>query len=456
MDVVVIETPQLGDRSYLVHDGRVALVVDAQRDTDRIEEAARKAGVQITHVAETHVHNDYLTGGLILARAHSAKYLINAADQVAYECEPVKDGQTMQIGALTLRAVATPGHTRTHLSYIVTDGRVRAVFSGGSLLFGSVGRTDLLGPGDTAGLTRDQYASVHRLADEAGPDAALYPTHGFGSFCSIGPATRAEASTIAEQLEANHALMDPDPEHFAAELMANLSAYPSYYAHMAPLNMTGPEPADLSLPESLGAGELTERLAGGEWVVDLRHRVLFASNHLQGTVSFEYGSGRSFSSYLGWVLPWGEKLTLVGAREDVQNAIRDLSRIGIDHPDAAVGTEPGELAPGAAVASYPRAGWPAVVHEKPDGDPVVDVRRPDEFAASHVAGAINVPLHELLDRLGELPAGCLWVHCATGYRAGVAASLLQRAGRDVVQIDARFRDAAAAGVTLQIQPLPRR
>ncbi|MFC9334551.1 rhodanese-like domain-containing protein [Arthrobacter sp. NPDC057009] len=458
MDVVVIETPQLGDRSYLVHDGRVGLVVDAQRDTDRIEEAARKAGVQITHVAETHVHNDYLTGGLILARAHGAKYLVNAADPVGYEREPVADGQEVQIGGLILRAVATPGHTHTHLSYIVTDGRARAVFSGGSLLFGSVGRTDLLGPGDTPGLTRDQYASVHRLAEEAGPDAALYPTHGFGSFCSIGPATRADASTIAEQRTANHALTDPDPEHFAAELMANLSAYPSYYAHMAPINMTGPEPADLSLPESLGAEELTDRLARGEWVVDLRHRMLFASNHLQGTVSFEYGSGGSFSSYLGWVLPWGEKLTLVGDREDLQNAVRDLSRIGIDRPDAAVGTEPRELAPRAPVASYPRAGWPAVVHEKPDGDIILDVRREDEFTKSHLAGAINVPLHELLDRLGDLPDGRLWVHCASGYRAGVAASLLQRAGRDVVQIDARFRDAAAAGVALQMQmqPLQRR
>ena len=297
---------------------------------------------------------------------------------------------------------------------------------------------------------------MHRLAEEAGPDAALYPTHGFGSFCSIGPAARADASTIAEQRTANHALTDPDPEHFAAELMANLSAYPSYYAHMAPINMTGPEPADLSLPESLGAEELTDRLARGEWVVDLRHRMLFASNHLQGTVSFEYGSGGSFSSYLGWVLPWGEKLTLVGDREDLQNAVRDLSRIGIDRPDAAVGTEPRELAPRAPVASYPRAGWPAVVHEKPDGDIILDVRREDEFTKSHLAGAINVPLHELLDRLGDLPDGRLWVHCASGYRAGVAASLLQRAGRDVVQIDARFRDAAAAGVALQMQPLQRR
>ncbi len=121
MDVVVIETPQLGDRSYLVHDGHVALVIDAQRDTDRIEEAARAAGVRITHVAETHIHNDYLTGGLILARAHGATYLVNAADRRRFRAaNPSADGQTLQIGRLTLRAVATPGHTHTHLSYIVT------------------------------------------------------------------------------------------------------------------------------------------------------------------------------------------------------------------------------------------------------------------------------------------------------------------------------------------------
>lgn len=450
MDVIVIETPQLGDRSYLVHDGHVALVIDAQRDTDRVEEAARAAGVRITHVAETHIHNDYLTGGPILARAHGATYLVNAADAVGFERQPISDGQTLPIGRLTLRAVATPGHTHTHLSYIVTsDDGQQAVFSGGSLLYGSVGRTDLLGPADTDGLTRDQYASVRRLVDEAGPAAALYPTHGFGSFCSVGPSSSAKASTIGEQLATNHALTDPDPEHFIAELLDNLAAYPSYYAHMAPINLTGPQPADLGLPEPPGADELAARLANGEWVVDLRRRVAFASNHLKGAVSFEYGSGSRFSSYLGWVIPWGEKLTLVGSRDDLQNAVRDLSRIGIDRPDAAVGTDPAALAPNAPVASYPRTGWAAVVHEKPPEDTVLDVRRADEFAESHVAGAVNVPLHELLARLGELPEGRIWVHCASGYRAGVAASLLQRAGRDVMQIDARFREAAPAGVQLE-------
>ncbi|MHA7222365.1 MBL fold metallo-hydrolase [Arthrobacter sp. RHLT1-20] len=453
MHVIVIETAQLGDRSYLVHDGTVALVIDPQRDTDRIEAAAREAGVTITHVAETHIHNDYITGGVELARAHGAEYLVNAADPVTFERHPVTDGQTIRVGSLTVKAVATPGHTYTHLSFIVDDGAQQAVFSGGSLLYGSVGRTDLVAAGDTAGLSRDQYASVRRLVREAAPDAALFPTHGFGSFCSSGPASGAVSSTIGEQLTANHALTDPDEDHFVHELIDNLTAYPSYYAHMAVRNAAGPGPAQLAVPESLDAAELSRRLEAGEWVVDLRRRVAFASSHLNGSVSFEYGN--SFSTYLGWVLPWGEHLTLVGSREDVENGIRDLSRIGIDSPDAAVGTDPHALAPQAAVVSYPRVGWDGVLAGRAPADTVVDVRRRDEFAASRVAGAVNVPLHELLLHLEEVPAGKVWVHCQTGYRAGIAASLLDRAGREVVHIDAKFGEAEAAGIpvdTVQEEP----
>ncbi|TFC36712.1 MBL fold metallo-hydrolase [Cryobacterium sp. TMT2-42-4] len=448
MDVIVIETPQLGDRSYLVHDGAVALVIDPQRDTDRVEGAAREAGVTITHVAETHLHNDYVTGGLELARVHGAKYLVNAADTVTFEREPVTDGQVIPIGGLTVTVVATPGHTHTHVSYIVSDGSEEAVFSGGSLLFGSVGRTDLVATTDTVGLTHDQYASVRRLVHKAEHDAALFPTHGFGSFCSSGPATGAGASTIGEQLTANHSLTDSDEEHFVRDLIANLTAYPSYYAHMAPANTQGPGPANLQVPESLDAAELTRRLAEGEWVVDLRNRVAFSSNHLQGAVSFEYGNGSNFTTYLGWVLPWNEQLTLVGDRADVEDAIRDLSRIGIDSPDAAIGTEPHALAPDAPVASYPRVGWVGLLQGRAEQDVLLDTRRADEFAGSHLLGAVNVPLHELLSRMDEVPAGTIWVHCGSGYRAGVAASLLQRAGREVVHVDGNFDEAAAAGLTL--------
>ena len=451
MDVIVIETPQLGDRSYLVHDGAVALVIDPQRDTDRVDAVARETGVVITHVAETHLHNDYVTGGYELARAHGAQYLVNAADPVKFDREPVTDGQVIQVGNLSVTVVATPGHTHTHVSYIVSDGTTEAVFSGGSLLFGSVGRTDLVAATDTVGLTHDQYASARRLVHEAEHDAALFPTHGFGSFCSSGPATGAGSSTIGEQLTANHALTDADEEHFVADLIANLTAYPSYYAHMAPANTQGPGPANLQVPESLDAAELARRLADGEWVVDLRNRVAFSSNHLQGAVSFEYGNGSNFTTYLGWVLPWNEQLTLVGAHADVEDAIRDLSRIGIDSPDAAIGTEPHALAPDAPVASYPRVGWTELLRDRAAGDVLLDTRRTDEFGDSHLLGAMNVPLHELLSRMADIPAGTIWVHCGSGYRAGVAASLLQRAGRDVVHVDASFGDAEAAGLPMAEQ-----
>ncbi|MBO1269119.1 MBL fold metallo-hydrolase [Arthrobacter cavernae] len=452
MDVVVIETTQLGDRSYLVHDGTVALVIDPQRDTDRVEAAARETGVRITHVAETHLHNDYLTGGLLLARSHGAAYLVNAADAVAFDRVPVTDGQLIRVGRLTVKVVATPGHTHTHLSYVVredeADGGRQAVFSGGSLLYGSVGRTDLVADAETAGLAHEQYASVRRLVAEATPDAVLYPTHGFGSFCSIGPASRVPASTIGEQAATNHALTDPDEDHFVSHLLANITAYPSYYAHMSPLNALGPGPATLDVPESVDAAELERRLEAGEWVVDLRSRVAFAANHLRGSLAFEYGPGSNFTSYLGWVLPWNRPLTLLGPHEEVRKAIRDLSRIGIDSPDAAVGQDPGLLAPGVRLESFPRVGWDGLLAGMAAGDTVLDVRRSNEFAASHVQGAVNVPLHELLLKMDEVPHGRAWVHCATGYRAAVAASLLQRAGREVVLIDARFGDAAAAGVRL--------
>jgi hydroxyacylglutathione hydrolase len=450
MDVVVIETPQLGDRSYLVHDDSVALVIDAQRDIDGLEAAAREAGVRITHVAETHLHNDYVTGGLVLAEKHGAEYWVNASDEVSFTRVPVSDGQVLHVGRLAVTVVATPGHTHTHLSYVVRDdthdGGPEAVFSGGSLLYGSVGRTDLVSPHDTAKLAHQQYSSVRRLAESAQPEAALYPTHGFGSFCSIGPASHQDSSTIGEQAESNHALTDPNQDHFVSELLANITAYPAYYAHMSPLNAAGVGPADLAVPDSVDAEELTRRLDAGEWVVDLRHRVAFADSHLKGSVSFEYGKGENFTSYLGWVIPWNQSLTLLGPLGEVEKAIRDLARIGIESPDAAVGHQPGELAPESPQVSYPHGDWSLLLRDRRPEDVVLDVRRPDEFEASHVAGALNVPVYELLGKITELPEARFWVHCATGYRASVAASLLDRAGRDVVLINAKFKDAAGTGV----------
>jgi Zn-dependent hydrolases, including glyoxylases len=191
--IVPIDTPTLGDRSYLVHDGAVAFVVDPQRDIDRVLEVAEAAGVRITHVFETHIHNDYVTGGLALAKVTGAAYFVNSADKVSYDRTPIGDGDEVAVGAsMVVRALSTPGHTFTHLSYALTaQGEPVAVFTGGSLLFGATGRPDLLGHEHTHDLVHAQYASAQRLAAELPDATGVFPTHGFGSFCS---ATQSDAS----------------------------------------------------------------------------------------------------------------------------------------------------------------------------------------------------------------------------------------------------------------------
>ncbi len=450
MQVVTIETPQLGDRSHLVHDGEVALVIDPQRDIDRVEAAARGAGVRITHVAETHIHNDYVSGGRQLARELGAAYLLNGADEVAFDRHPVTDGDRFDVGNLSVHVLATPGHTHNHLAYLVSGGSETAAFTGGSLLYGSVGRTDLAGAEHTEYLTHAQYHSARRLVAEAAAEAVVYPTHGFGSFCSSGPATVANRSTVGEQQTVNHALTDDDEDHCVEQLIANLTDYPSYYAHMSSLNRKGADAVDLSVPAPLSSAELRRRIEEGQWVVDLRNRAAFARKHLRATVSFEYGTGGGFTTFLGWTLPWGDAVTLVGSRADVAAAIRDLSRIGIDSLPVAVGDEPEQWVADHPLTSYPRIGWAELAEAQRAGHPpvVLDVRRGDEWADGHVHGAVHLPLHELVGRIDELPARTLWVHCGSGYRAGVAASILQRAGFDVVHIDADWSDAGEAGVAL--------
>ncbi len=450
IEIVPIDTPSLGDRSYLAHDGAVAIVVDPQRDIDRVLDVAGTLGVRITHVFETHVHNDYVTGGYALARQVGARYLLSAEDDVAFERVPLRDGDVVEAGAMRVRALHTPGHTFTHLSYVLADARgdVVGVFTGGSLLYGSTGRPDLLGTEHAEALARHQYASAHRLAAEVPGEAAVLPTHGFGSFCS---ATQAEgaSSTIAREAAVNPVLTR-DEETYVAELLAGLDAYPAYYAHMAPRNVAGPDAPDLTPPAVADAAELRRRIEAGEWVVDLRDRTAFAAGHVRGTLSF--GLDGSFVTYLGWLIPWGTPVTLLGATADeVAEAQRELVRIGIDRPAAMATGDPGRWAGGDPLASLRRVDFAELAAERASGRQphVLDVRRNDERRAGYLEDSQHIPLHELQDRLDEVPVDRpVWVHCASGYRASIAAALLARAGVEAVLVDDDFTVAADRGLTL--------
>ncbi len=445
LEVVVIETPSLGDRSYLATDGCVAVVIDPQRDFDRVIELAAERGVQITHVFETHLHNDYVTGGLALARAVSADYHVNSADSVAFDRVGIADGDQIKVGELRLRVIATPGHTFHHLSYALEHaGVVRAVFTGGSMLNGSTGRTDLLGPEHSAGLAQAQHSSARRLAAELPHEAMVYATHGFGSFCSATQ-TSGAASTIGAELLANPALTQAEADYVSSTL-AGLDIYPAYYAHMGPANAGGPLAPDLSPPRLAGSGELRRRIDAGDWVVDLRARPVFAAGHLRGARQFELGD--SLATYLGWLIPWGRSLTLIGeTAEDVACAQRHLVRIGIDRIEAAATGGPADWAAGEPLVSYRLsdfAGYAAVREQRPVV--LLDVRRDSEWDASRIAGAVHVPLHNLEARVAEVPDGEVWVHCQAGYRASIAASILDAAGREVVLINDHFAVAQRTGL----------
>ena len=450
IEIVSVETPSLGDRSYLATDGSVAIMVDPQRDIDRVMALADRRGVRITGVFETHIHNDYVTGGLALAQAVGAAYYLNAADHVGFTRIGITDGDVIETGEIRVHAVATPGHTFTHLSYALEDsGLVIAVFTGGSLLNGSTGRTDLLGAEHTVTLARAQHRSAQRLAAEMPAEAKVCPTHGFGSFCSATP-TSGAASTIGMERTVNPALTLAETD-YVESMLAALDAYPAYYAHMAPANAAGPPAPDLREPQPASSGELRRRIEAGEWVVDLRARIAFAGGHVRGTLAFEFGD--LMTTYLGWLIPWGAPLTLLGETPDqVAQAQRELARIWADRPAAAASGGPPRWAAGTPLASVRLAKFAdlAVAMAAAAAQPVVlDVRRRLEWAESHIAGARHIPLYELSGRAGELPPGEVWVHCQSGYRSIVAASLLAGRGRQVVNVDDDFGNAAAAGLPLQ-------
>jgi hydroxyacylglutathione hydrolase len=379
-EIVTIETPTIGDRSYLVHNGEVALVIDPQRDIDRVLDLAEARRVRITHIFETHMHNDYVTGGLALARVTGAAYHVNADDRVSFEHVGLRVVEVAP--SLGVRALATPGHTFTHLSYVLeASGERVGVFSGGSLLYGSTSRPDLLGRDHTDALARHQHASAHRLAAQLPESAQVLPTHGFGSFCSATQ-TEGTSSTIGQEKRTNPALRLREDD-FVAELLAGLDAFPAYYARMGPANQAGPDGPDLSSPALGDPAELRRRIEAGEWVVDLRTRTAFATGHLAG--SLNVGLDGSFATYLCWLMPWSTPVTLLGDT-------------------------------------------------------------PERKATSKVRCTSR--LHELLDRLGDVPDGEVWVHCRSGYRASLAASILARDGRAVVAVDDEYTNAADAGLSV--------
>lgn len=444
MDVVALRTPGLGDTTYLLTHGGRGLVVDPQRDVDRFLAAARDAGVEVSHVLETHLHNDYISGGRELARRTGAEHVLPAGAGVAFPHVRAFHMEDLEGEAgMSIRPIHTPGHTPEHVSYLVLiDGRPRALFSGGSLLVGSAGRTDLLGPERAYELAVSQFGSVRRLAALPG-DVCLYPTHGEGSFCTASNAGKT-VSTIAAEVEGNPVLRHRDPEAFAREHLAGLVPYPSYYAHMGPLNLIDPRPLPRRPVPELGPDQV-EALAGVATVVDARPERDFASGHLPGSLGIPAGDG--FASWVGWLLPFDRPVLLVIDDGDPGELAIDLARIGFERVVGFLDGVEGWCASGRELRSFRTVDVDTFAAAVSDpATRVLDVRAPNEWREGHLEGSI---LRYLPDLARQVPDGLaagdeVWVGCASGYRSTIAAGLLERAGvRPVVLLGAGIPEVLA-------------
>ena len=248
-----------------------------------------------------------------------ATYAIPAGEPVSFPDEgtALQDGGSFRVGRLEVTAIATAGHTDHHLSYLVglrDSAARRVVCTGGSLLTGATGRTDLLGPELAEPLARSQWRSVRRLLTLP-RDTLIYPTHGFGSFCSATPACdgASAVATVGEQLELNPAAV-MDEDQFVTSMLADLPPIPAYYRYMAPLNRKGPLAPEFEPLRLLGHNGLTDAVQRAAWVIDLRRRRGFAAEHLRGTLNLELGT--NLATYLGWVVPFESPFILLAEHED--------------------------------------------------------------------------------------------------------------------------------------------
>jgi glyoxylase-like metal-dependent hydrolase (beta-lactamase superfamily II)/rhodanese-related sulfurtransferase len=437
MDVISIRTPSLGDATYIVAHGTTGIVIDPQRDLGRFLDVIGDRGLSVTHVLETHMHNDYISGGRDLAKHTGADLVLPAASGAGFAFVPAFHQEDLEsTEGLAIRPLHTPGHTPEHTSYLVLlDGAPHAVFTGGSLLVGAAGRSDLLGEQYAHQLAVLQWGSLQRLATLP-DDTGVYPTHGEGSFCTASGAGRT-TSTIGQEKAENPLYTFDDAESFVANQLSGLVPYPLYYAHMGPTNKQNPTALEVAAVPDIGPDEIEAHLEAGGAVLDGRDRYAFAAGHVPGSLGIELGD--SFAPWAGWLLDYDSPVMLVlAADHDATNAAIELGRIGFEHVAGVMRGVDAWAESGREVASYQNVTIDELMAARNEdaGLQVIDVRDPLEWEAGHLPGSIH---HYVPEFHHGLPAGLdtsrpVWLVCRTGNRASIAAGLIETLGATPVVV----------------------
>jgi glyoxylase-like metal-dependent hydrolase (beta-lactamase superfamily II)/rhodanese-related sulfurtransferase len=426
----------LAQASYMVGAGGEAAVVDPRRDIDIYLEEAQREGLRIRHVIETHLHADFVSGHRELAARTGAQIYFGAKAAAQFPHAAVEDGAEIAFGDVILRILETPGHTPESVSILVIDRSKsetpQAVLTGDTLFIGDVGRPDLLGAKmsaqELAGLL---YDSLHGKLLKLPDSVAVYPAHGAGSLCGRNISSET-SSTIGEQRRFNYALQPMPRQDFVRMMTADLPEAPAYFGRDARLNREGPGSlSDLPKPEPLSPAAVEKLRGDGAVLLDTRPSAQYGVSHIPGSISI--GLSGQFASWAGTLLRPETPLVLVTEdAQSVEEAQTRLARVGLENVA-------GYLAGG--ILAWHQEGRPLAKMEQVNAEELysrlseaspgqlVDVRRPGEWQAGHVAAAIHIPLHELARDAARLDRGsAVALICATGYRSTIAASVLEREG----------------------------
>jgi len=437
----------LGHTSYLVDlGGGRALVIDPPRIPTAHLRTAREMDLEIAWTADTHSHADYVSGSPEL-QTRGATFIASAGAELELPHRPLTDGEEIELGNdLTLRAIATPGHTPDHLAYLLTDhGGPVALFSGGSLMVGTVGRTDLLGPEPVERLTRQLFHALQERILTLPDGLPVYPTHGAGSFCSA-PGASERTTTIGHERATNMLLAIDDEDTFVRTVRAGFGSFPSYFSRLPEINRRGPHVyGELPDLQAIDLAAFRGALTAGAVLVDARPIASFADAHIPGALSIELRP--VFASWLGWlVAAEADVVFVLDEEQDHHELVRQCLDIGYERLL-------GCLAGGMQAwidAGLPVSSLPLATPDSLDGT-VIDVRQANEFAAGNVPGAINIELGAI--RTASVPAGILTVMCGHGERAMSAASLLEakRSSDLRVLVGGPEEWAKVAGQSLEVE-----
>lgn len=435
LNLIPVVDEGLGNSTYLLDlgDGR-ALIMDPERDLRQVRAEASSRGLSIAYAVETHLHADFISGVAELAEIERATVLAPEVGHRGFAHTGLTDGQSVDMGRFTLQALHTPGHSPEHLSYLLLeDGDLAGIFTGGSLMVGTAGRTDLVSPDMTVPLARAQYRSLQRLMDF--PDTTpVWPTHGAGSFCSAG-GSGDRVTTIGAERATNPLLQVGGEDAFVDALLGTLGTFPEYFLRLGEINKRGPAVLhDQPRLAPLSAAAVATLIADGAQVIDARQPADYAAGHVPGSLSIPFRP--VFATWLGWLATTAQPVVIVRSPEqDPTDIAVAAAKVGFD-------TLAGELEGGypAWTQTHPGTGEVALlepgqmIERLQAGDAVLDIRQSGEYAAGHVPGAVNIELGYLADNLAAVPAGPVIVMCGHGERAMGGASILATSGRTGIAV----------------------